>query len=146
MKVTLERAESETKEVAERLVKHLFSGFLKRNEKVFLTVVSNCSREKLMPIIQEKILEGSTMKAYDGLVLNGDNHYRVFFHENECAHGTFHVNGIKCFWNYAKRHLSKFNGLTNDKFILYLKESEARFYHIDNNFATFVEKSVFEKK
>ncbi len=41
--------------------------------------------------------------------------------------------------------LSKFNGLTNDKFILYLKESEAKFYHRDNDFATFVEKLVFEK-
>ena len=32
-------------------------GLLKRNGKVFVTVVSNCSREELMPIIQGKILE-----------------------------------------------------------------------------------------
>ena len=36
-------------------------GLLKRNGKVFVTVVPNCSREELMPIIQGKILEGSTM-------------------------------------------------------------------------------------
>ena len=36
-----------------------------------------------MPIIQGKILEGSTIhtdgwKAYDGLILNGYEHYRVY--------------------------------------------------------------------
>lgn len=36
-------------------------GLLKRNGKVFVTVVPNCSREELMPIIQGKILEGSTI-------------------------------------------------------------------------------------
>ena len=35
-------------------------GLLKRNGKVFVTVVPNCSREELMPIIQGKILAGST--------------------------------------------------------------------------------------
>ena len=67
-------------------------GLLKRNGKVYVTVVPNCSREELMPIIQGKILEGSTIhtdgwRAYDGLILNGYNHYRVFHHENEFARG-----------------------------------------------------------
>ena len=53
-----------------------------------------------MPIIQGKILEGSTIhtdgwKAYDGLILNGYNHYRVFHSENEFARGKSHVNGIE---------------------------------------------------
>ena len=126
-------------------------GLLKRNGKVFVTVVPNCSREELMPIIQGKILEGSTIhtegwKAYDGLILNGYNHYRVFYHENEFARGKSHVNGIECFWSYAKRRLSKFNGLTDDKFILHLKESEARFNHRDDDFTAFVVKLFFEKK
>ena len=126
-------------------------GLLKRNGKVFVTVVPNCSREELMPIIQGKILEGSTIhtdgwKAYDGLILNGYNHYRVFHHENEFARGKSHVNGIECFWSYAKRRLSKFNGLTDDKFILHLKEPEARFNHRDDDFTAFVVKLFFEKK
>ena len=100
-------------------------GLLKRNGKVFVTIVPNCSREELMPIIQGKILEGSTIhtddwRAYDGLILNGYNHYRVFHHENEFARGKSHVNGIECFWSYAKRRVSKFNGSTDDKFILHL--------------------------
>ena len=100
-------------------------GLLKRNGKVFVTVVPNCSREELMPIIQGKILEGSTIhtdgwKAYDGLILDGYTHYRVFHHENEFARGKSHVNGIECFWSYAKRRFSKFNGLTDD--ILHLSK------------------------
>ena len=123
-------------------------GLLKRNGKVFVTIVPNCSREELLPIIQGKILEGSTIhtdgwKAYDGLILNGYTHYRVFHHENEFARGKSHVNGIECFWSYAKRRFSKFNGLT---FILHLKESEARFNHRDDDFAAFVAKLFFVKK
>ena len=77
-------------------------GVLKRNGKVFVSIVPNCSKEELMPIIQGKILEGSTIhtdgwKAYDGLILNGYNHYRVFHSENEFARGKSHVNGIECF-------------------------------------------------
>jgi transposase-like protein len=57
-------------------------GLLKRGGKVFVSVVPNCSREELMPIIQGKILAGSTIhtdgwKAYDGLILNGYDHYKV---------------------------------------------------------------------
>ena len=125
-------------------------GLLKRNGKVFVTVVPNCSREELMPIIQGKILEGSTIhtdgwKAYDGLILNGYNHYRVFHHENEFARGKSHVNGIECFWSYAKRRLSKFNGLTDSKFILHLKESECRFNHRNDKFASFIERIFWGK-
>ena len=83
-------------------------GVLKREGKVFVSIVPRCSREELLPIIQGKILEGSTIhtdgwKAYDGLILNGYTHYRVFHHENEFVRGKSHVNGIESFWNFAKR-------------------------------------------
>jgi transposase len=47
-------------------------GLKKRDGKVFVQIVRGCSREELLPIIQGKILEGSTIhtdgwKAYDGL-------------------------------------------------------------------------------
>ncbi len=68
-----------------------------------------------MPIIKGQILEGSTIhtggfQAYDGLILNGYDHYRVFRSDNEFARGKSHVNGIEAFWSYAKRRLMKFNG------------------------------------
>jgi transposase-like protein len=120
-------------------------GLPKRNGKVFVTVVPNCSREELMPIIQGKIPEGSTIrtdgwKAYDGLILNGCNHYRVFHHEDEFARGKSHVNGIECFRSYAKRRFAKFNGLIDAKFVLHLKETECRFNHRNDNFASFIKR------
>ena len=38
-------------------------GLLKRDGKVFVQIVQNCTREQLMPIIQGKILEGSTINT-----------------------------------------------------------------------------------
>jgi transposase-like protein len=113
-------------------------GVLKRDGNVYVEIVRNCSRESLMPIIHGKILEGSTIytdgwKAYDGLILNGYDHYRIFHSENEFARGKNHVNGIESFWSFAKRRLAKFNGLTDNNFFLHLKESEFRFNHRHNN-------------
>jgi transposase-like protein len=107
-------------------------GLLKRNGKVFVTVVKNCSKEELMPIIRGHIIEGSTIhtdgwKAYDGLILNGYDHYRVHHSKNEFARGKNHVNGIESFWSFAKRRLGKFNGIAGHKFHLHLKECEFRF-------------------
>lgn len=109
-------------------------GLLKRNGNVYVEVVENCSKDQLMPIIQGKILEGSTIhtdgwKAYDGLILNGYDHYRVYHSKDEFARGKCHVNGIESFWSFAKRRLAKFNGLTDKKFFLHLKECEFRFNH-----------------
>jgi transposase-like protein len=87
-----------------------------------------------MSIIQGKILEGSTIhtdewKTYDGLVINGYNHYRVFHSKNEFARDKSHVNGTEAFWSFAKRRLAKFNGLKDETFLMYLKECE----FCDNN-------------
>ncbi|NCB49486.1 MAG: IS1595 family transposase [Alphaproteobacteria bacterium] len=113
-------------------------GLLKRNGQVFVNIVPNCSREELLPIIQGKILEGSTIhtdgwKAYDGLVLNGYDHYRVFHSHNEFARGKSHVNGIEAFWSFAKRRLTKFNGLKDEAFIYHLKECEFRYNNRDKD-------------
>ena len=106
-------------------------GLLKRNGKVYTKIVKKCDKAELMPIIKGKILEESTVytdgwKSYDSLVLNGYKHYRVFHSKNEFARGKSHVNGIESFWSYAKRHMSKFNGVPKEKFILHLKESECK--------------------
>lgn len=107
-------------------------GLLKRDGNVYVQIVKNCSKEELMPIIEGKILEGSTThtdgwKAYDGLVLNGYDHYRVYHSKDEFVRGKSHVNGIESFWSFTKRRLSQFNGLSDETFYLHLKESEFRF-------------------
>ena len=106
-------------------------GILKREGKVFVNIVKNCTKAELMPIIEGKVLEGSTIysdgwRSYDGLILNGYDHYRVYHSKDEFVRGKAHVNGIESFWSFTKRRLSKFNGLTDEKFNLHLKESEWR--------------------
>jgi transposase-like protein len=107
-------------------------GLLKRDGKVFVSVVPNCSRKELMPIIQGKILEGSTIhtdgwKAYNSLVVNGYDHYRVFHSKNKFARSKRHVNEIEAFWSFAKRRLAKFNSLRDKNFLMHLKKSEFRY-------------------
>lgn len=38
-----------------------------------------------------------------------------------------HINGIENFWNQAKRHLSRYNGIPRRRFHLCIKECEWRF-------------------
>ena len=106
-------------------------GLLKRHGKVYTQIISNCSKEELMPILRGKILSKSTVytdgwRSYDGLITSGYKHYRIHHSENEFARGKNHVNGIESFWSYAKRRLLKFNGIHKSKFLLHLKESEFR--------------------
>jgi transposase-like protein len=80
-----------------------------------------------MPAIQGKILEKSIIytggwKAYDGLILNGYEHCRVFHSENEFACGKSHVNGIENFWGCAKQRLSKFHGCASSAFVIKLQK------------------------
>ena len=106
---------------------------LKREWKVFVQVVPDCSAKSLLPIIRGKIDISATMntdwrKAYDWLVdVWYEKHYRVHHGKNEFARGKKHINGIESFWSYTKRRLAKFNGITNEKFKLHLKECEFRF-------------------
>jgi len=114
-------------------------GLLKRDGRVFVSIVKNCSRDEIMPIIKGHILEGSTIhtdgwRAYDGLILNGYDHYRVHHSANEFSRGKCHVNGIESFWSFAKRRLAKFNGIASHKFNLYLKECEFRFNYRGSSF------------
>lgn len=46
------------------------------------------------------------------------NHSTLFAQNNN------HINGIENFWNQAKRHLRRFNGVPKKNFRLLLKECE----------------------
>ena len=52
-----------------------------------------------------------------------------------------HINGIENFWNQAKRHLRKFNGIPKEHFELYPKECEWRF----NNSEIKVQSSILKQ-
>lgn len=108
------------------------------SNQVQVSIVENCSQEQLIPIIQDKILKGSTIntygqKAYEGLILNRYDHYRIFHSKNEFTRGKNHVNKIESFQAFAKRRMVKFNCLTEEKFILYLKECKFRWNNKGSN-------------
>ena len=87
-----------------------------------------------MPIIEKLVRKSQSniytdkWKSYDSLVLSGYKHYRIN-HSKEFVSNHNHINGIESFWSYVKRKMRKHNGIPRHKFYLYLKESEFRFNH-----------------
>ncbi|MDP0358773.1 IS1595-like element ISHps3 family transposase [Glaesserella parasuis] len=108
-------------------------GLLKCDGKVYTVVVPNTQSATLLPIIREKVKPDSIVytdfyRSYDVLDVSEFNHFRIN-HSTHFAEKQNHVNGIENFWNQAKRHLRKFNGIPKAHFELYLKECEWRFNH-----------------
>jgi transposase len=106
-------------------------GLLKRRGKVFTAIIPNAKTETLLPIIQEKVDPDSivytdTFRSYNALDVSDFHHLRIN-HSKLFADKQNHINGIENFWNQAKRHLRKFNGIKPDNFYWFLKECEWRF-------------------
>ena len=123
-------------------------GILKRQGKVFATVISDASAKTLVPIIEKLVAKSKTniytdqWRSYDGLVLSGYKHHRIN-HSQEFVQNHHHINGIESFWSYVKRKMRKHNGIARHKFYLYLKESEFRFNHRNQNLFTLLQHIVF---
>jgi len=106
-------------------------GLLKRGGKVYTKVISDASSTTLLPIIASKVVPDSIVysdcwRSYNALDVSGFKHYRIN-HSKIFADKHNHINGIENFWNQAKRHMRKFNGVPKAHFELFLKECEWRF-------------------
>ena len=106
-------------------------GLLKRGGHVYARVIPNTKGKTLMGIVEHRVVPDSivytdTYPSYNALDVSGFKHYRVN-HSKLFAAGNTHINGIENFWNQAKRHLRKFNGIPAKHFPLFLKECEWRF-------------------
>ena len=106
---------------------------LKRNGQVYTVAVPNTQTATLLPIIREQVKPDSIVftdnyRSYDILDVSEFSHFRIN-HSTHFAEKHNHINGIENFWNQAKRHLRKFNGIPKEHFELYLKECEWRFNH-----------------
>ena len=106
-------------------------GLLKRGGKVFAAIVPNARTETLLPTIEERVTPDSivytdTFKAYNALDVTEFHHMRIN-HSKLFADRGNHINGIENFWNQAKRHLRRFNGIKPNNFHWFLKECEWRF-------------------
>ncbi len=88
-------------------------GILKRVGKVYTKVVGDTKSETLMPLITRKIAPDSVVytdcyRSYNTLDVN-HFYYERINHSTLFAQGKNHINGIKNFWNLAKRVLRKYN-------------------------------------
>ena len=77
-------------------------------------------------MVPDSIVYSDCWHAYDVLDTSGFRHFRIN-HSKLFADKKNHINGIENFWNQAKRHLQKFNGVPRKHFGLFLKECEWRF-------------------
>ena len=106
-------------------------GLLKRGGKVYTAIIPDASGDTLMDIIEEKVTPDSIVytdcfRAYDALDVSDFHHERIN-HSQLFADKQNHINGIENFWNQAKRHLRRFNGVPRQHFYWFLKECEWRF-------------------
>ena len=119
--------------------KVLVLGILKRGGNVYTQIIPRATKANIMPIIQGKVLDETTVhtdgwKSYDGLIdIKNFKHYRVYHSKDEFVRGKSHINGIESFWSFVKRRMRKQNGVRKDKFLLHLKESEWRWNHRNDN-------------
>jgi transposase len=106
-------------------------GLLKRGGKVYTKIIPDASSSTLLPIIERKVIPDSIVytdcwRGYNVLDVSEFHHFRIN-HSKLFADKQNHINGIENFWNQAKRHLRKFNGIPKQNFVLFLKECEWRF-------------------
>ena len=106
-------------------------GLLKRGGKVYARVIPDAKGRTLVPIIEDKVVPDSIVytdswQGYNVLDVSSFKHYRIN-HSELFGDAQNHINGIENFWNQAKPHMRKFNGVPRKHFGLFLKECEGRF-------------------
>ena len=106
-------------------------GLLKRGGRVYTKIIPDASSATLLPITERKVIPDSIVysdswRGYNVLDVSDFKHLRIN-HSVLFAEGKNHINGIENFWNQAKRHMRKFNGVPRQNFVLFLKECEWRF-------------------
>ena len=111
--------------------KTIVFGLLKRGGKVYTVPVADVKQKTLLPVIRQKIKPDSVVytdghTAYNALDISEFIHFRIN-HSKEFVSNHTHINGIENFWNQAKRHMRKYNGIPKQNFELFLKECEWRF-------------------
>jgi transposase len=106
-------------------------GLLKRGGKVYARMIPDVKSHTLQPILERKIVPDSivysdTLSSYNVLDVAGFRHLRIN-HSKLFSDKENHINGIENFWNQAKRHMRRFNGIPKLHFHLFLSECVWRF-------------------
>ncbi len=106
-------------------------GLLKRGGRVHAVMIPNVRKTTLLSVVRRRIRPDSVVytdafRSYDTLTVQGFRHQRID-HSKTFGQGQAHINGIENFWNQAKRHLRRYNGIPRQHFPLFLAECEWRF-------------------
>jgi transposase len=96
-------------------------------------MIEDAKSQTLLGIIRDRIQPDSivyidSFRSYDVLDVSEFHHVRIN-HSEKFAEEKNHINGIENFWNQAKRHMRRYNGIPKAHFFLFLKECEWRFNH-----------------
>jgi len=102
-------------------IKAMFGGEIEVDESYFGV------KRKVVP---DSIVYSDCWRGYNVLDVSDFHHFRLN-HSKLFADRHNHINSIENFWNQAKRHMRKLNGVPKDQFGLYLKECEWRFNNSD---------------
>lgn len=99
---------------------------------MYTAIIPDAKASTLIPIIREKVFSDSivytdSFQVYDLLDVSEFHHRRVNHSKVFVSEHGHHINGIENFWNQAKRHLRRFNGIPKGSFYGFLKECEWRF-------------------
>jgi len=113
-------------------------GLLKRGGRVYTKIIPDASSATLIPIIKRNVIPDSIVysdcwRGYNVLDVSDFMHFRIN-HSLLFADKKKHINDIENFWNQAKRHMRKFNGVPKEHFGLFLKECEWRFNNSNPSF------------
>ena len=105
--------------------------FLERKGKVYTKIHPDASSATLYPIMERKVVPDSIVysdrwRGYNVLDVSEFKHCRIN-HSKLFADKQDYINGIETFWNQARRHLRKFNGVPREHIGLFLKKCEWRF-------------------
>ena len=126
-------------------IKHRDSGL------VWATVVSGTDNTILVPIIQARVLPGTTIfsdgfGAYYHLNKLGFKHHVVNHNHTYVTSKIVHSNGIESFWAYMKKLFESRNGIRRNRYQIHVKEAVYRFNHRkDKNFRQSLHKLVISK-
>jgi transposase-like protein len=113
--------------------KTIVFGMMQRKGQVMTKVVPNVAKKTLQPIIEENVLDGTTvhtdeLKSYKGLKKVGFNHQTVNHAAGEYVNGKSHVNGMENFWKHLKGSIRSTHIHVSKKHLhKYAKEFEFRF-------------------
>lgn len=118
--------------------KHLVFGMYQRNGQVLAMPVPNRETETLLPCVLKHTKPGSLYysddwHAYTYLSIKGNHVVVLKDNGRPKAKGRDHINGIEGFWSFSKNWLYQYRGIPQHHFALYLKETEFRFNHRQQN-------------